>query len=180
VVSTPHPLALERALRGGDPAQVLQGEATDAFRPSGVPERLLLGADGAGEGLATLLTETGLDDEDARMYVAALTEPGALTAALNWYRAMDRGVLEGLERLVGLLEQVRRQRLVRLLRVPRALPAEPVHDRHQPEQRGARRRRRLLAAGRRQHVAGGRGACDAVTRGGLDSPLAAGTTIKVA
>ena len=23
------------------------------------------------------------------MYVAALTEPGALTAALNWYRAMD-------------------------------------------------------------------------------------------
>jgi pimeloyl-ACP methyl ester carboxylesterase len=97
VVSTPHPLALERALRGGDPAQVLQGEATDAFRPSGVPERLLLGADGAGEGLATLLTETGLDDEDARMYVAALTEPGALTAALNWYRAMDRGVLEGLE-----------------------------------------------------------------------------------
>jgi pimeloyl-ACP methyl ester carboxylesterase len=29
--------------------------------------------------------------------VAALTEPGALTAALNWYRAMDRGVLEGLE-----------------------------------------------------------------------------------
>ena len=38
---------------------------------------------------ATLLAETGLDDEDARMYVAALTEPGALTAALNWYRAMD-------------------------------------------------------------------------------------------
>ena len=49
----------------------------------------MLGADGAGAGLATLLAETGLDDEDARMYVAALTEPGALTAALNWYRAMD-------------------------------------------------------------------------------------------
>ncbi len=40
--------------------------------------------------MATLFAETGLDDDDARMYVAALTEPGALSAALNWYRAMDR------------------------------------------------------------------------------------------
>jgi pimeloyl-ACP methyl ester carboxylesterase len=30
------------------------------------------------------------------MYVAALTEPGALTAALNWYRAMDGSALTGL------------------------------------------------------------------------------------
>ena len=37
----------------------------DAFRAPEVPERLLLGADGAGGGLATLLAETGLDDEDA-------------------------------------------------------------------------------------------------------------------
>ena len=29
------------------------------------------------------------------MYVAALTEPGALTAALNWYRAMDGSALTG-------------------------------------------------------------------------------------
>jgi len=79
VVSTPHPLALHEALRGAE-----------------VPERLLLGPDGAGGGLATLLAETGLDDEDARMYVAALSEPGALTAALNWYRAMDGSVLAGL------------------------------------------------------------------------------------
>ena len=88
VVSTPHPLALQRAL-GGDPAQAAQGEATEAFRAPEAPERLLLGADGSGSGLATLLAETGLDDEDARVYVAALREPGALTAALNWYRAMD-------------------------------------------------------------------------------------------
>ena len=31
------------------------------------------------------------------MYVAALSEPGALTAALNWYRAMDRRALADLE-----------------------------------------------------------------------------------
>ena len=96
VVSTPHPLALQRALLSGDPAQAAHGAATDSFRAPDVPERLLLGADGAGGGLATLLAETGLDDDDARMYVAALTEPGALSAALNWYRAMDGAALRDL------------------------------------------------------------------------------------
>jgi pimeloyl-ACP methyl ester carboxylesterase len=97
VVSTPHPLALQQALLGGDPAQATYGEATTSFRTPDVPERLLLGADGSGSGLATLLTETGLDDDDVRMYVTALTEPGALTAALNWYRAMDEVLLADLE-----------------------------------------------------------------------------------
>ena len=96
VVSTPHPLALQHSLLGGDPAQASYGEGMEAFRVPEVPERLLLGADGSGRGLATLLAETGLDDEDAKMYVLALTEPGALTAALNWYRAMDNTALVGL------------------------------------------------------------------------------------
>jgi pimeloyl-ACP methyl ester carboxylesterase len=96
VVSTPHPLVLQHALLGGDPALVAKGAATESFRAPEVPERLLLGADGSGAGLATLLAETGLDDEDARMYVAALTEPGALTAALNWFRAMDGSALRDL------------------------------------------------------------------------------------
>ena len=96
VVSTPHPLALQRALRGGDPAQAASGEATTSLCEPDVPERLLLGADGSGSGLSTLLAETGLDDEDAWMYLLALTEPGALTAALNWYRAMDPAVLADL------------------------------------------------------------------------------------
>ena len=96
VVSTPHPLALQEALRGADPRQAAYGASMDAYRAPAVPERLLLGADGGGGGLATLLAETGLDDEDARMYVTALTEPGALTAALNWYRAMDGTALQGL------------------------------------------------------------------------------------
>jgi pimeloyl-ACP methyl ester carboxylesterase len=93
VVSTPHPQSLQRALLGGDPAQAAHGDAMASFGAPDVPERLLLGADGSGSGLASLLAETGLADEDARMYVEALTEPGALTAALNWYRAMDSGAL---------------------------------------------------------------------------------------
>ncbi len=97
VVSTPHPLALREALRGADPTQAAYGASMEAYRTPELPERLLLGADGGGGGLATLLAETGLDDEDAKMYVTALTEPGALTAALNWYRAMDGATLNALD-----------------------------------------------------------------------------------
>jgi pimeloyl-ACP methyl ester carboxylesterase len=97
VISTPHPLALRHALSGGDAAQAAHGAATETFRTPGLAERLLLGADGTGSGLSTLLAETGLDDDDARMYVQALTEPGALTAALNWFRAMDHAAIDGLE-----------------------------------------------------------------------------------
>ncbi len=97
VVSTPHPLALRRALTGGDTAQAATGEAMVSFCEPEVPERLLLGADGSGSGLTTLLAESGLDDDDALMYVSTLTEPGALTAALNWYRAMDPTVLDQLQ-----------------------------------------------------------------------------------
>ena len=97
MVSTPHPVALRHALLGADAAQAALGAATDSFRAPDVPEQLLLGPDGAGGGLATVLAESGLDDEDARMYVAALVEPGALTAALNWYRAMDDSALRDLQ-----------------------------------------------------------------------------------
>ncbi len=95
-VSTPHPLALRDALQGTDPAQAAAAAATARFCEPEVPERLLLGPDGSGGGLATMLAETGLDDEDAAVYVAALREPGAMTAALNWYRAMDPAALADL------------------------------------------------------------------------------------
>jgi pimeloyl-ACP methyl ester carboxylesterase len=106
VVSTPHPLALQQAMGGGgddgagDLDQVARAEATAAFRDPHTPERLLLGEDRSGSGLATLLAETGLDEADAGVYVQALTEPGAMTAALNWYRAMDRSALFGLKPVI--------------------------------------------------------------------------------
>jgi pimeloyl-ACP methyl ester carboxylesterase len=89
-ISTPHPLAI---VGGG---KVENGAATFLGAP-GEAERLLLGEDGSGRGLATVLDESGLDYGDAEMYVAALTEPGALTAALNWYRAMDGSLLADLQ-----------------------------------------------------------------------------------
>jgi pimeloyl-ACP methyl ester carboxylesterase len=97
VVSTPHPLALRHALSGVDPDQAARTGTTVSLQEPDVPERLLLGPGGDGSGLRRMLRETGLDDEDAEMYVAALSEPGALTAALNWYRAMDPSALAALE-----------------------------------------------------------------------------------
>jgi pimeloyl-ACP methyl ester carboxylesterase len=89
VVSTPHPFALRAALVGGDPAESGRSAQMDAFRRPEVPERLLLGEDGSGSGLEALCTASGLGAANTRQYLAVLTRPGALTAALNWYRAMD-------------------------------------------------------------------------------------------
>ncbi len=92
-VSTPHPLALQHALLGGDPAQAERADAMNLFREIDEPERLLLGPEGTGAGLLALLTGGGLPATDAEVYVEAMRSPGALTAALNWYRAMDRSDL---------------------------------------------------------------------------------------
>jgi len=89
VLSTPHPLALRLALGGGDPEQAKRASAMDAFRLRQVPENLLLGEDGSGSGLRDRLQASGLAPEAVDEYVAALTQPGILTAALHWFRAMD-------------------------------------------------------------------------------------------
>jgi pimeloyl-ACP methyl ester carboxylesterase len=88
VVSTPHPVALRQALLGGDAMQAAEAVATDGYRQAEVPERLLLGEDGSGAGLETLFATAGLDPSHTGEYLRVLRQPGALTAALNWYRAM--------------------------------------------------------------------------------------------
>jgi pimeloyl-ACP methyl ester carboxylesterase len=91
-VSTPHPSALADALSGGDPDQVERSSYLSLFREPDVPEQLLLGEDGAGEGFRQMMSTTGLGEELGNYYVDVLSEPGALTAALNWYRATDLAV----------------------------------------------------------------------------------------
>jgi pimeloyl-ACP methyl ester carboxylesterase len=87
VVSTPHPSAFGIALSTPDGDQQQRSSYISVFRQEGVAEKLLLGEDGSGEGLRALFAASGLDTSDAEVFVSALTEPGALTAALNWYRA---------------------------------------------------------------------------------------------
>lgn len=83
-VSVPHLRAYNEALRN-DPDQREKGAYMQVFRQEGTAEELLL-ADSARRLIAIYgdAVPTGL----AMRYVAHLAEPGALTAALNWYRAM--------------------------------------------------------------------------------------------
>lgn len=87
-VSMPHPAAFADALTGGDPDQVAKSGYIELLRNEGAAEEALLAGDGAG--LRGVLTATGYPDEAAMgEYVRPLTQPGALTAALNWYRAVS-------------------------------------------------------------------------------------------
>ncbi|QGQ18433.1 alpha/beta fold hydrolase [Cellulomonas sp. JZ18] len=84
VLGTPHPAAMRAGLlRGG---QALRSSYVGFFQLPGVPERLLLADDGAR--LRQSLERAGLEPDRAARYVARMREPGALTAALAWYRAL--------------------------------------------------------------------------------------------
>ncbi len=92
-VSTPHPSALAASLIGGDPDQVQRSGYIDLLRQPEVPEQILLGTDGSGEGLRRVFADSGVEDDAVDSYVEILSQPGALTAALNWYRANEIGHL---------------------------------------------------------------------------------------
>jgi pimeloyl-ACP methyl ester carboxylesterase len=70
------------------------------FLLPGVSERLLLGRDNSGSGLARLLQWKGQTREAANRDARAMTEPGRLTAALNWYRGMLHADMRGWSRNV--------------------------------------------------------------------------------
>ncbi len=89
-VSVPHPGAFATALGRGDEDQARRSSYIEVFRrDGGVAESALLGADGSGDGLRAMFAASGLppDREEVEVFVAAMRQPGALTAALNWYRA---------------------------------------------------------------------------------------------
>jgi len=84
-VSVPHLAAYGWALRE-DPDQQKRASYIDVFRQKGKAEHLLLENDA--ERLRAMFgtdVPPNLVDE----HVQALSEPAAMTAALNWYRAMD-------------------------------------------------------------------------------------------
>jgi pimeloyl-ACP methyl ester carboxylesterase len=81
-LSTPHPRAFARALAG---VQALRSAYIPVFRVPRLAE-LLLGARGQ-RGLRWVMAQDGLGTEWADAYARALARPGALSAALAWYRA---------------------------------------------------------------------------------------------
>ena len=95
VVSTPHPLAFGVALSGDDEDQRSRSSYIEVFRQVGAAERALLGEDGSGDGLRSMFAASGLATDDVEVFVEKMREPGALTAALNWYRANNVEALSG-------------------------------------------------------------------------------------
>ncbi|WP_432483453.1 alpha/beta fold hydrolase [Kineococcus esterisolvens] len=84
VLSTPHPAAMRAAaLRG---TQALRSAYAVGFQLPALPERVLLARSGAV--LRALLVRGGLPDALAAGYARRMAEPGALSAALGWYRAL--------------------------------------------------------------------------------------------
>jgi pimeloyl-ACP methyl ester carboxylesterase len=88
-VSTPHPNALVAALATGDPDQTKRSAYLELLVQIDVAEQFFLGEDGSGSGLRQIFANSGIDDATTDVYVDCLVQPGALTAALNWYRAND-------------------------------------------------------------------------------------------
>jgi pimeloyl-ACP methyl ester carboxylesterase len=80
VLSTPHSAALVRAFRSS--TQGLKSWYMLFFQLPVIPEAV------AGPRLEATLLRTGLPLEFAAHNARRMSEPGALTAALNWYRAM--------------------------------------------------------------------------------------------
>src|SRR3954470_16530184 len=90
-VSVPHPGAFTAAWRA-DPEQQERSAYIRLFWQQGKAEEVLLADDA--RRLRRMLgseSETGVPQEAVDEYVAVLSAPGALTAALNWYRAMSSG-----------------------------------------------------------------------------------------
>ncbi|HEY0805691.1 MAG TPA: alpha/beta hydrolase, partial [Pseudonocardiaceae bacterium] len=82
-VSVPHPTAFAQAIRT-DEDQMQRSAYLQVFRQAGAAERRLL-AD-HGDPLRRIF-DWRVPRGRIEDYVTRLTEPGALTAALNWYRA---------------------------------------------------------------------------------------------
>jgi pimeloyl-ACP methyl ester carboxylesterase len=101
VLNAPHPEALERELRS--PAQLARSWYALFFQLPRVPEAILERTEGwLGALLRTDPTNsTAFDESDVERYEHAIARPGALRAAIDYYRAFGRSQLR---RWVGLAE----------------------------------------------------------------------------
>jgi pimeloyl-ACP methyl ester carboxylesterase len=90
-VSVPHPTACTMAYRA-DPEQRERSAYIRLFWQTGKAEEVLLADDA--RRLRRLLDApaSGVPVEAVDVYVAHLSAPGALTAALNWYRTMSSDI----------------------------------------------------------------------------------------
>lgn len=85
-LSVPHPGAFLRALPTS--RQGLASWYMYYYQLPRLPELRLLGPDGKGKRITETLLHSGQTPDAAERDTREMVKPGALTAALNWYRAM--------------------------------------------------------------------------------------------
>jgi pimeloyl-ACP methyl ester carboxylesterase len=96
-LTVPHPKAMrEVALRS---KQALQSYYVALFQLPWLPERVLLARDGAL--LRRTLERSGLSATHAAELTCAMVEPGALSAAISWYRGASAAQLVTLPDVTG-------------------------------------------------------------------------------
>ncbi len=83
-LSVPHPAAVAKAMVTSD--QALRSYYVGLFQLPFLPERLLLAA--GGTPLRRTMLRGGLPPDRCEHYLARMREPGALSAAIAWYRAL--------------------------------------------------------------------------------------------
>ena len=92
-LSVPHPLAFVTALASPASDQRSRSAYIGLFRQPDVAEETLLGG-----GLTAMLMASGYPG-DIGERVDAMSQPGALTGALNWYRAIGISLVVGMGRI---------------------------------------------------------------------------------
>ncbi len=85
-MSVPHPFAFSEALSNPEGEQAQMSGYMEMFRSDGAEEAFL--ANDAAM-LRGIYGGAGLTAAETDQYVDLLSQPGALTSALNWYRAMN-------------------------------------------------------------------------------------------
>lgn len=95
ILNVPYPTLMAKAYRSGNLEQLLKSWYIYYFQIPWLPEMALSALNY--QGLEQALRRSGRPDtftaEDFARYKAAWSQPGALTAMLNWYRAAARGGL---------------------------------------------------------------------------------------
>jgi pimeloyl-ACP methyl ester carboxylesterase len=99
ILNTPHPAIFPAALKT-NPRQAMRSMYMGFFQLPWLPEALLSANDYALYARSlrrSAATPTAFSDEEIERYKDAISTPGALTGALNWYRAAGRsgGLLRG-------------------------------------------------------------------------------------
>ena len=88
IINAPHPTRYLQELRGG--SQLLRSSYVGFFQLPFIPELVL-----SSFHFALIKGRAARSAEERERYEEALSQPGALNAALNYYRAAVRGLLTG-------------------------------------------------------------------------------------